>query len=117
MKLPHGKILLFAKEVVYKTEHVVDVHCKFGVIPSLAMFLEAAAQCTAGFSTQLEAKLAFLTIGKELKLLEEINYMEYIFRIHKETQLGQYGQFRFEVREIVNSRKIAIGTFTLKIEI
>jgi len=117
MKLPHGKILLFAKEVTHKTDQLVDVHCKFGMIPSLPMFLEAAAQCTAGFDTKLEVKLAFLTLGKELKLLEEIVQVEYTFRVYKETQLGQYGQFRFEVREIACSEKIAIGAFTLKIEI
>ncbi len=116
MTLPHGDLLLFAKNVAACTEEYVVVDCVFPSLPTLAMFLEAAAQCTAGFKTKKDVKIGFLTIGKEVKILEAIDSKAYQFKVYKDVQLAQYHQFYFEALCKESKIKVVTGSFTLQIE-
>lgn len=116
MKLPHGALLHFAKEVTKKTEDSIEVHCVFNTFPSLAMFIEAAAQCSAGFETDKNIELGFLTIAKNIQLLESITENEYLFTLHKEALVGEYSQYSFEVMDLKREVKIVAGSFTVLIK-
>ena len=117
MNLPHGKLLLFAKECVKKQEEYVVVHCTFPTTPSLAMFLEAAAQSTAGFDTEEDVKMGFLTIGKDIKILNNILTKEYLIKVSKDVYIGQYHQFHFEAFDKETEVKVVSGSLTLQIEV
>lgn len=116
MKLPHGKLLQYAKKVMHRTEDSIDVHCVFNILPSLAMFIEAAAQSSAGFDVENHAKIGFLTMAKNIKLLQTITEKEYLFRLYKEAKIAQYNQFTFEVMPLDSKIKIVTGSFTLMVK-
>jgi hypothetical protein len=117
MNLPHGKLLLFARECMERKEEYVVVHCIFPTTPTLAMFLEAAAQSTAGFIREKKVKMGFLTMGKDIKILNNINDREYFFHIYKDVHIGQYHQFNFEAFVKETEIKTVSGAFTLQIEV
>jgi len=117
VKLPHGKYLLFAKDLVEHTEKYIVVDCSFPMIPTLAMFLEAAAQCTVGFDREENVKMGYLTMGKDIKILNNINKKEYFFKIEKGAHVAEYHQFNFEVLCKETGVKVVSGTLTLKTEI
>ena len=116
MKLPHGELLLFAKEITKKNQDSIEVHCIFNTLPSLAMFIEAAAQCSAGFEMDDNIELGFLTIAKNIQLLESITENEYLFRLHKEALVGEYSQYSFEAVALKTQVKVVAGSFTVMIK-
>lgn len=116
MKLPHGELLLFAKKVTARTEDSIEVHCVFPMLPSLAMFIEAAAQCSAGFDIDNNIELGFLTIAKNIQLLKSITENEYLFNLHKEALVGEYSQYSFEAMTVESKVKIVAGSFTVMIK-
>jgi len=117
MNLPHGEYLLFAKECVERRGDYVVVHCIFPTNPTLAMFLEAAAQSTAGFNKKEDLKRGFLTIGKDIKILNNIVSKEYLIHVSKDIYLGRYHQFNFEVFDKETELKVVNGALTLQIEV
>ena len=116
MKLPHGELLLFAKEVMQRTEDSIEVHCVFHTLPSLAMFIEAAAQCSAGFDLDDNIELGFLTMVKNIQLLKSITESEYVFTLHKEALVGEYSQYSFEAVALKSKVEIVTGSFTVMIK-
>ena len=113
MKLPHGELLLFAKEVTARTENSIEVHCVFNRLPSLAMFIEAAAQCSAGFDLDDNIEFGFLTMAKNIQLLESIKESEYVFTLQKESLVGVYSQYTFKAVALKTKVKIVTGSFTV----
>ena len=118
MKLPHGELLLFAKEVTNKTEDSIEVHCVFPMLPSLAMFIEAAAQCSAGFDVGDNIELGFLTMVKNIQLQVPITIKEseYLFTLHQEALVGEYSQYSFEAVALKSKVKTVTGSFTVMIK-
>ena len=94
----------------------MEVKCQFDTIPTLAMFVEAAAQSSSAFNSDQQSKIGFLTMAKNIKLLEEVNEKIYMFRLKKETAINQYKQFSFEAYSQENNVKVVSGSFTLVIE-
>ena len=92
---------------------IVEVRCDFGQIPTLAMFIEAAAQSSAAFDLDKQVKMGFLTMAKEIKLLDKLKSSHYIIRLKKEAELNQYKQFSFEALEELSNVKCVSGYFTL----
>ena len=115
MNLPHGPFLLFAKECVQKQEEYVVVHCIFPTTPTLTMFLEAAAQSTVGFDMEEDAKMGFLTIGKDIKKLSNILTTEYLIKVSKDVYIEQYHQFHFDAFDKETEVKVVSGSLTLEI--
>ncbi|MCI0501671.1 MAG: hypothetical protein L0Y61_07990 [Epsilonproteobacteria bacterium] len=98
------------------SNNVVEVRCDFGRIPTLAMFIEAAAQSSAAFDLDNQAKIGFLTMAKEIKLLDELKARKYIIKLKKEAEINQFKQFSFEAREELSTVKCVSGYFTLVIQ-
>jgi len=115
MTLPHGKLLVFAKEVRVRTEESIEVYCVFPMLPSLAMFMEASAQCSAGFDVDGNIKLGFLTMGKDIRLLQDIKEKEYLFILQKEALVAAYSQYSFEAVSLSTKEKVVTGSFTVMV--
>ena len=113
MKLPHGKTLLFAKEILSRDEKSVKVKCVFPYEPTLAMFVEAAAQSSVGFDIGSQIKIGFLTLVNDVKLLEVVAGSEYLLHITKDTEVQQYKKFTFSAYHQVSNDLTASGNFTL----
>lgn len=99
-----------------KDNNIVEVRCDFGYTPTLAMFIEAAAQSSAAFNLDTQAKMGFLTMARDIKLLEKVKEKAYIIKLKKETEINQYKQFSFEAYTFKNSVKVVSGYFTLVID-
>ena len=116
MNLPHGELLVFAKEVVLKTDNKVQVSCRFPTVPTLSMFIEAAAQCSAAFNVDNEPKIGFLTMATNVEFLDEVDSLEYIFIVFSEAEVGAYKKFFFEAIDKVSKISVVRGNFTLVVE-
>ena len=113
MNLPHQEPLLFAKEILLRSDEKAEVLCKFPVLPTLAMFIEAAAQSSAAFNVNTEAKVGFLTMATEIELLSPIDSLEYIFNVYPESEVGSYKKFFFVAIDRKTQCKSVQGNFTL----
>jgi len=80
------------------------------------MFIEAAAQSSSAFNIEDQAKIGFLAIAKNIKLLEKLKDKIYILRLKKEAEINQYKQFSFEAYSQSNNIKVVSGSFTLVIK-
>lgn len=116
MNLPHKAPLIFAKEVLEKDEHIVKVSCVFPEVPTLAMFIEAAAQGSAGFSSKKSQSIGFITLVQNINKLYGVTGTEYIITIEKESEVARYKKFFFIVRTKESNKAIATGNFTLMLE-
>lgn len=115
MKLPHQEPILFAKELIEKKENEIEVLCSFPKTPTLAMFMEAAAQSSAGFNEEKNIKVGLLSMAKNIRLLEAINEKEYVFKLKKEAEMNNYKQYAFEAS--TQSQVLTVsGSFTLVLE-
>ena len=118
MNLPHREPLIFAKEILLREDDTVQVRCEFNMLPTLAMFVEAAAQSSAAFNSNGDnkAKIGFLTMANDVKLLGEIDTLHFLFLLKKEVEVGSYKKFSFEVYDNNMHLKTANGKFTLFIQ-
>ena len=118
MKLPHGEALIFAKEVLSKNSNNVLVRCEFNTLPSLAMFIEAAAQSSSAFNSRTDnkAKNAFLTMAKDVVLLNNIKKKIYVINVEMKIEINNIKQFYFTVLEENNDIEYASGFFTLLVQ-
>lgn len=119
MNLPHCEPLIFAKEILFKNNDSVKVRCEFNTFPTLAMFIEAAAQSSVAFASDSDTmtKIAFLTIVNDVKLIEKVKNIHFFFIIKKEVEVGQYKKFFFDAYDPNTNLKIVTGKFTLFIQI
>ena len=115
MNLPHKALLIFAKEVVEKNDHSVKVKCLFPEPPTLAMFIEAAAQASAGFNKEGESAMGFLTMVQNIQRLSTLTHTEYILAITKENEVGPYRKFFFSAYCNTSKGEVVMGNFTLMI--
>lgn len=116
MNLPHIAPLLFAKKVLKKNENSVHVQCSFPQVPTLAMFLEAAAQCSAGFEEEGKKNIGFLTMAQDIQTLAHINSAEYIIILQKEANVANYKKFFFMAYTRTDDTPVVSGNFTLMIQ-
>lgn len=116
MNLPHLPPLLFAKKVLKKNKNSVHVQCAFPQVPTLAMFLEAAAQCSAGFEEEGKKNLGFLTMAQDIQTLSTINQTKYLFILQKESEVGNYKKFFFIAYTPTDNQPVVSGNFTLMIQ-
>ena len=118
MNLPHREPLIFAKEVLLKQGNTVKVKCEFPTLPTLAMFVEAAAQSCAAFNFDSHSKeiIGFLTMANDVELLRKIETLHFLFLLKKEVEVGPYKKFSFEAYANNMHIKIVTGNFTLLIQ-
>ncbi len=113
MNLPHQEPLLFAKEILLRSDEKVEVLCIFPIVPTLSMFIEAAAQSSAAFNVNGEAKVGFLTMATDIESLSPIDNLEYIFNVYPESEVGSYKKFFFVAIDKNTHQKSVHGNFTL----
>ncbi len=118
MNLPHLEPLIFAKEVLAVDNNKATILCKFVKTPTLSMFIEASAQASLAFGTLgLYSKVGFLTVAKDIKLLNIFEENIFIIKIQKIVELNNMKQFSFEAFEKKNSSRIVVvGNFTILIQ-
>jgi hypothetical protein len=117
VNLPHKEPLLFAKEILLKSDEKVEVLCIFPMVPTLPMFIEAAAQSSAAFNVDMEAKVGFLTMATDIEFLSSIDNLEYIFNIFPESEVGSYKKFFFVAIDRHTQEKSVQGNFTLAMKV
>lgn len=113
MNLPHKEPLLFAKEILSRSDEKAEVLCLFPILPTLPMFIEAAAQSSAAFNVEGEAKVGFLTMATNIESLSTIDNLEYIFNVYPESEVGNYKKFFFVAIDRNTQLKSVHGNFTL----
>jgi len=114
MNLPHQTPLIFAKNIVSQDENVVTVFCDFDQIPTLAMFIEASAQSSSAFEIEKEeAKIGFLTMVKNIELLNEITNSVFLIKVTKENEINNIKQFSFDAFDKDTNKTIVTGSFTI----
>ncbi len=113
MNLPHGEELRFAKEVIKREISSATVLCEFKEIPTLPMFVEAAAQSTAAFAPSDKTLIGFLVMSREVKLLAPIQEKHYHFKITREAEIGTMKKFFFEAFNQQESIKYVSGSLTI----
>ncbi len=116
MNIPHQKPIKYAQELLEVNENIAKVRCEFDKTPTLPMFFEAAAQSSAGFSQDSEAKVGFLVSVKEVKLLNEAAKLEYIIQVEKKVEFGAICEFSFEVFNKEQDTSFASGVLTVMIQ-
>ena len=115
MNLPHEAPLLFAKNIISQDEKMVTVLCDFDQIPTLAMFIEASAQSSSAFekAQSEEPKIGFLTMVKNIELLNEINNSIFLIKVTKENEINNIKQFTFKALDKDTKENIVTGSFTI----
>ena len=118
MNLPHREPLIFAKEVLLKKNDTVQVRCEFPMLPTLAMFIEAAAQSSAAFHPDSDSKekIGFLTLANNVELLHKTENLHFLFHLKKEAEVGSYKKFSFEVYDPRQNLMVVHGKFTLMLQ-
>lgn len=101
-----------------KQDNIVDVLCAFEDIPTLAMFVEAAAQASSAFDldNDIKPKIGFLVASKDVKLLDELNKKSYVIKVEIEAEINTIKQFYFEAFEEFSDVKCVSGHFTIIIQ-
>lgn len=98
MNLPHQEPIKFVKELLQINNEYACVSCLFPSLPSLAMVCEAAAQSSAAFAQEDKGiTMGFLVSLKDIELLDELIYTNYIIKIKRETIFGSMSEFKFEL--------------------
>lgn len=114
MNLPHQSPLIFAKKVISIDNQLATVLCDFNQIPTLAMFIEASAQSSSAFDTNVDKpKIGFLTTVKNIELLDEIQSSIFLIKVTKENEINNIKQFSFEAFDKDTNGKVVIGSFTI----
>ncbi|MFP4333206.1 MAG: hypothetical protein ACOCP1_02480 [Campylobacterales bacterium] len=116
MKLPHLEPLVFAKDVISRSEDSTKVECVFEEIPKLTTFIEAVAQSSSSFVEPTKPMLGFLVKIKDIKQHTRFSSLAYIVSLHLQTQIGEYLQFSFEVFAKNSDIVVVSGSFTVVIK-
>ena len=119
MNLPHLAPVRFAQEVVSHSEEQIQILCVFPNIPTLPMLAEAAAQSTSAFSNSDTPKIGFLVSLKDVILLEDIVFLEYLILVKSTATIGTFEEFYFEVFDnkplSILNKKLASGKLVISI--
>ena len=113
IKLPHLAPIRFAKEVLVKEEKSARVSLSFGMIPSLSMMVEAAAQSSAAFREN-DKENAYLVSLKGIKLLQKATQNELEVEIFDAHRLDRMRYVEFKVYE--KESCLATGTLVIAVQ-
>lgn len=113
MKLPHLDPVRFAQSIIECDQSRATVKCEFPTIPTLSMFFEAAAQSSAAFAQDGEAKIGFVISLKEIQLLNKTQEQTAVLEVKKEVEFGAVCEFSFTAFDESMQTKFAQGSFTV----
>jgi len=113
VNLPHGEVLMFAKEVIRYDAGTAVVLCEFKEIPTLPIFVEAAAQSSAALAPAGKVLIGFLVMCRKVKLLVPFREKQYYLKITPEIEIDTMKKFFFEAFDIEENIKYASGSLTI----
>ncbi|MDC0932255.1 hypothetical protein OAR97_00255 [Arcobacteraceae bacterium] len=116
MKLPHQEPLIFAKKICSLNEKEASVQCSFEETPSLAVFIEAAAQSSAAFFQEGNYKLGFLANAKNIVWLNKTVDKEFIIKLTLNLTFETMSNYSFIVCSIDEQITVCSGEFTVSIQ-
>jgi len=112
--IPHIPPIRFVKSLVSADEKKASVLVEFESIPSLAMFVEAAAQSSSAvIDDDKILKMGYLVTLKNIKLLQEPKDKTYIIDVYVESRLESFKFFSFKVF----SKNIEIANGSLSVHV
>ena len=114
MTIPHLPPVRFAQSIIASEEKVVRVACEFPSTPTLPMIFEAAAQSSAAFSQDGEAKIGFLVSVKDVVSNQSATSTQLELEVEKQVEFGAICEFSFKAYEKENL--IATGSLTVMIQ-
>ena len=117
MRLPHQEPLLFAREVIEKRDNEAIVLCEFELLPTLPMFIEAAAQSCAAFAPRKSDDIptGFLVSCRDVKRLAPPAGTRFRIKIFLKVDMGKVKNFFFEASNLPANRVCASGNITMMI--
>jgi hypothetical protein len=116
MKLPHLPPLVFAKKILSVSEKEVRVLCEFDMTPSLAMFIEAAAQSSAAFFQDGDYKVGYLANAKNIQWINRSEDRKVIVKLNLEITFESMSNYSFTVTDLNEENNICSGEFTVSIQ-
>lgn len=116
MKLPHLAPLVFAKEIISKTENSSEVLCEFEQIPTFGMFVETAAQATASFFQDDKYRLGFLVNAANIELLSMIDEYKYIVKLDLQLKFDNLAKYSFEIISYEKQLTVLKGELTISFQ-
>ena len=117
MNLPHQEPLIFAKKIIEQNIEFNIIRCEFNYIPTLATFIEAAAQSSISFLDEGDtAKIGFLAVAKNISKLGNITKTTYLFKLINQVELNTMKQFYFEALEEDSKKVVVDGNFTVVLQ-
>jgi hypothetical protein len=113
IKLPHLAPVRFAQEVLLKEEKLARVSLSFGMLPSLAMMVEAAAQSSAAFRVN-DRENAYLVSLKGVVLHEKASSENLVAEIIDAHRLDKMRYVEFKIFE--EDLCLASGTLVIAVQ-
>jgi uncharacterized protein YjaG (DUF416 family) len=114
--IPHQPPIRFAHSIIKANEQECFVNISFKSIPTLAMFLESAAQSSlAMLDDDSTMEVGFFVSLKNTKLLKEPTAKDYIAKVKLISNLDTFKNQKFEIFDYENSL-IATGNFSVMLQ-
>jgi hypothetical protein len=113
MKLPHLPPLVFAKEILNKTDTSSEVLCEFEQIPTFGMFVEASAQSTASFFQEDKYSSGFLVNASNIELLCKIKECKYIVKLDLQIKFDNLAKYSFQIISFEKKQLTLKGEVTI----
>jgi hypothetical protein len=113
MTIPHLPPIKFAQKIVRVNNNEALVLVSFPFEPTLAMYVEAAAQSSASFVQENESKIGFVVSLKEIKLLKQSSALDMMVCLTIESRMDYLLEISFKV--IYQEEIFSTGTIILKI--
>jgi len=113
IKLPHLAPIRFAQKILLKEGKMARVSLAFGMLPSLAMMVEAAAQSSAAFRVN-DSENAYLVSIKGVKLHQNPTQENLVAEIIDAHRLDMMRYVEFQIFE--QETCIASGTLVIAVQ-
>jgi len=113
--IPHIPPIRFVKSLISSDEKGASALVGFDTIPTLGMFVEAAAQSSSGIvSNNDNIEMGFLVTLKNIKLLQEPKSTTYIINVQLDYKLENFKSLSFDALD--NDIVIATGSFSVAVQ-
>jgi len=114
INLPHKEPIRFAQSVLSKTLTKVEVMCQFKSIPTLSIFLEAAAQSASALNPKEIEVIAFITSCKKITQVKKSKEKQYLFTVQEQLSLLNHKHYFFKAMHLYDKEELIVeGEFTL----
>lgn len=108
-RLPHKEPLIFIGELLEETETQVTFEIKFPLIPTLAMFCEAAAQGTSFFPLSPDCNIGVVSSFRNIKQIQRVNELQFNTIVTLQYSLNDAYLFDFKAVSSDTNHTVATG--------